>query len=248
MKTPELNTIICGDALETLKQWPDEFIDCIITSPPYWGLRDYGVGGQIGLEKTLNEYLDKSQPVIAKEKSGRGGINREHFIVIDNKLATTYGVKDPAWYNTAKLNEITDGVNKIRGYENGFDGLRLFYPGNGIADSAISLNLASPAEFLVTDPIGRRFGKDPVTNAEYNEIPDASYFTEGIDDPTGEILPSDHENKTLYIENPLDGHYDIKVIGTVTGDYTAEILVYDSQGQPHTHTFTGNTDTNILAS
>ena len=36
------NTIICGDALFELKKFPDESIDCIITSPPYWGLRDYG--------------------------------------------------------------------------------------------------------------------------------------------------------------------------------------------------------------
>ena len=196
----------------------------------------------------LNEYLNKNQPAIVKEKSGRGGINREHFIVIDNKLATTYGVKDPAWYNTQKLNEITDNINKIRGYENGFDGLRLFYPGNGIADSAIFLNLASPAEFLVIDPLGRRFGKDPVTNIEYNEISDASYFAEGIDDPTGEALPSDHENKTLYIENPLDGQYDIQVMGTGQGEYTVDSAIYDTQGQVHAATFTGNTDTNITVS
>jgi len=55
----KLNTIIQGDTLQTLKSWPDEFIDCIITSPPYWGLRDYGVDGQIGLEPTLDEYLYK---------------------------------------------------------------------------------------------------------------------------------------------------------------------------------------------
>ena len=196
----------------------------------------------------LNEYLDKNQPAIAKEKSGRGGISREHFMVIDNKLTTTYGVKDPAWYNTRKLNEITDSANKIRGYENGFDGLRLFYPSNGLAVSAISLNLASPAEFLITDPLGRRYGKDPTTNIEYTEIPDASYFTEGIDDSTGELPPSDHENKTIYMENPLDGQYDIKVIGTGSGSYTIDSAIYDNQGQTHTQTFTSNTDTNIAVS
>jgi len=36
------NKIHCGDALEILKKMPDDFVDCIITSPPYWGLRDYG--------------------------------------------------------------------------------------------------------------------------------------------------------------------------------------------------------------
>jgi len=37
-----LNTVICGDCLEVLKTLPDEVVDCVITSPPYWGLRDYG--------------------------------------------------------------------------------------------------------------------------------------------------------------------------------------------------------------
>ena len=48
-----------GDVLNALKQFPDESVDCVITSPPYWGLRDYGVDGQIGLEETFYTYLEK---------------------------------------------------------------------------------------------------------------------------------------------------------------------------------------------
>lgn len=48
-----------GDVLEVLKKFPDESVDCVITSPPYWGLRDYGVDGQLGLEPTFEEYLEK---------------------------------------------------------------------------------------------------------------------------------------------------------------------------------------------
>lgn len=55
----ELNKIIQGDALEILKTLPNESIDCIITSPPYWALRDYGITGQLGLEPTIEEYIDK---------------------------------------------------------------------------------------------------------------------------------------------------------------------------------------------
>ncbi len=54
-----INKINCGDALKVLKTIPDESIDCIVTSPPYWALRDYGVKGQIGLEPTIEEYLEK---------------------------------------------------------------------------------------------------------------------------------------------------------------------------------------------
>lgn len=53
------NKIINIDCLEGLKQLPDNSIDCCVTSPPYWGLRDYGHDDQIGLEQSPEEYVDK---------------------------------------------------------------------------------------------------------------------------------------------------------------------------------------------
>ncbi|MDV2986171.1 UNVERIFIED_CONTAM: site-specific DNA-methyltransferase [Methylobacteriaceae bacterium AG10] len=49
--------ILVGDVREQLHALPDAFFDSVVTSPPYWGLRDYGVAGQIGLERTLGEHL-----------------------------------------------------------------------------------------------------------------------------------------------------------------------------------------------
>ena len=57
-----------GDCLEILKQLPDESIDCCVTSPPYYGLRDYGVDGQIGLEETPEEYIKKLTEVFHEVK------------------------------------------------------------------------------------------------------------------------------------------------------------------------------------
>lgn len=48
-----------GDALEQLRETPDESAQCCVTSPPYWALRDYGVDGQLGLEETPDEYVAK---------------------------------------------------------------------------------------------------------------------------------------------------------------------------------------------
>lgn len=50
--------ILTGDCRETLKTLGDGTVQCVVTSPPYWGLRDYGVGGQIGLEGTPDEYVE----------------------------------------------------------------------------------------------------------------------------------------------------------------------------------------------
>ena len=48
-----------GDALERLREMPERSARCCVTSPPYWGLRDYGHEGQLGLERTPEEYVEK---------------------------------------------------------------------------------------------------------------------------------------------------------------------------------------------
>lgn len=89
------NKIIQGDALTVLKSWPDSFVDCVVTSPPYWGLRDYGIDGQFGLEKTPDEYVSKMVEVfrevrrvmkpegtlwlnLGSSMMGSGGAHKEH--------------------------------------------------------------------------------------------------------------------------------------------------------------------------
>ncbi len=52
-------TILTGDCGEVLKTLPAASVHCCVTSPPYWGLRDYGVAGQIGLEATPDDYLGR---------------------------------------------------------------------------------------------------------------------------------------------------------------------------------------------
>ena len=54
-----METILLGDALKQLRSLPPESAHTCVTSPPYFGLRDYGVGGQLGLERTPEEYVAK---------------------------------------------------------------------------------------------------------------------------------------------------------------------------------------------
>ena len=49
--------ILIGDVREKLKELPDQSVHCVVTSPPYWGLRDYGEDGQIGMEDTPEEFV-----------------------------------------------------------------------------------------------------------------------------------------------------------------------------------------------
>lgn len=55
----QINTTYNMDALAAARLLPDDCVDCIVTSPPYYGLRDYGVDGQIGLEETPEVFIDQ---------------------------------------------------------------------------------------------------------------------------------------------------------------------------------------------
>lgn len=60
--------IIESDATLALQKLPTASVQCIVTSPPYWGLRDYGIEGQIGLEGKLQQYINKLVSVFSEAK------------------------------------------------------------------------------------------------------------------------------------------------------------------------------------
>ena len=60
--------ILIGDVREQLKQLPDQSVNCVVTSPPYWGLRDYGNDGQIGLEQEPEDFINELVSVFREVK------------------------------------------------------------------------------------------------------------------------------------------------------------------------------------
>jgi site-specific DNA-methyltransferase (adenine-specific) len=79
------NEILHGDALAVLQRWPDDVVDCLVTSPPYWQQRDYrGEPGQIGREPSVDAYLGRLKTVFAECRRvlKRGGTM---WIVIGDK-------------------------------------------------------------------------------------------------------------------------------------------------------------------
>ena len=89
--------MLLGDVLQVLSAMKSETIQCIVTSPPYWGLRDYKVDGQIGLEKTPEAYVEKMVAVFREvrrvlRKDGTCWLNlgdsyaaNRSYQVVDNK-------------------------------------------------------------------------------------------------------------------------------------------------------------------
>ena len=64
----EINKIHFSEAVKGLKKLPDQVVDTCVTSPPYWGLRDYGVKGQLGMEATPEEFIENMVKLFSEVK------------------------------------------------------------------------------------------------------------------------------------------------------------------------------------
>lgn len=72
---------LIGDALNVLKSFPENYVDCIITSPPYWGQRQYENNG-IGLENTYTEFIENLLNIIEELKKS---IKADRFILAKHR-------------------------------------------------------------------------------------------------------------------------------------------------------------------
>lgn len=99
------HTVLLGDALERLRMLQDESVDCCVTSPPYYGLRDYDTEGQIGLEKSPEEYVER---LVAVFREVRRVLRNDGtlWIVIGDSYATRSGPQPPA--NTRNVHGHTE--------------------------------------------------------------------------------------------------------------------------------------------
>lgn len=103
-----MNQIIQGDALEELQRLPSESVDCCVTSPPYYQLRDYGCDGQIGLEETVEEYIDK---LVAVFREVRRVLKKDGTLWVN--IADSYaGSGKGAANNPANALKYKQGTNK----------------------------------------------------------------------------------------------------------------------------------------
>lgn len=102
-------TLYCGDSEETLKQVEDESVNCIITSPPYYCLRDYGIEGQIGLEETVDNYVQSICAVM--DQCFR--VLRKDGLLFLNLGDTYYSGKGESQGNDAKSNKRRFGLRPV---------------------------------------------------------------------------------------------------------------------------------------
>ena len=76
--TLPVNEIICGSALDVLKTLPDKSINCCISSPPYWALRDYGTATWEGGDADCSHEVGRFKyPASDKQKSNTGSASHQ---------------------------------------------------------------------------------------------------------------------------------------------------------------------------
>jgi len=104
MKWPDdfVNKVICGDCLEVMKQIPGEYIDMAITSPPYWGLRDYGIEQIFGGNKDCKHEWNlqrQSKNMSISDKSTLAGFTSDNIQIRNLKINNEQGFcrKCGAW-------------------------------------------------------------------------------------------------------------------------------------------------------
>jgi site-specific DNA-methyltransferase (adenine-specific) len=89
-----INQIISGDALSKLKKIESESVDCVITSPPYYMLRDYGNDKQVGLEKTPQEYIQKLMEIFDQVKRVLKKTGTCFVVIADSYSGWKNGITD----------------------------------------------------------------------------------------------------------------------------------------------------------
>ena len=100
------SVILEGDALTVLTRLPDKSVQCIVTSPPYWGLRDYNIAEQIGLEPTLPMFVNRLVGVFAEAKRVLSDDGVFWFNIGDGYTSGNRGWRAPDKKNRARAMSI----------------------------------------------------------------------------------------------------------------------------------------------
>jgi hypothetical protein len=175
----------------------------------------------------LRASLDSGYPVIigvnCAYNSARNRWESGHFVVATRTDGTTWWINDPGGNRACP----SCGHTTLAGYGNTFCSRIIYQPSGGSA-ARLAVRVHSPAELVVTDPLGRRVGFDPRTGTSYDEVPGASY---GVD---SRIVTEDEEVfpgvETAWFNAPVDGDYTVQVIGTDTGSYVVDGEAYSQNG------------------
>lgn len=185
------HTIFNGDVLTCLKSLPECSVQCVVTSPPYWGLRDYGMPGQIGLEPTPEEYVEKMVDVFHEVRrvlrdDGALWLNLGDTFADKNLVGipwrTAFALQADRWYLRSDIiwskpnpmpESVTDRPTKSHEYVFLLTkSSRYFYDADAVREGS---GIWRGTDFLPTSDKDRAGnGKTSATNASFRNRTDAA--------------------------------------------------------------------------
>lgn len=112
-----VNTILHGDVVHRLQHLPSASVDCIVTSPPYYALRDYGVEGQLGLEPTFEKYIEKLCDIFDEAKRVLK-IDGTCWVNLGDTYARSMPKKKGDFGKNSKAAKNLDDTSAMRGIKN----------------------------------------------------------------------------------------------------------------------------------
>jgi site-specific DNA-methyltransferase (cytosine-N4-specific) len=127
--TDDTVTLHHGDALAVLAGLPDRSVDCCVTSPPYFGLRDYGVDGQIGAEQTPAEFIERLRQVFAEVRRVLAD-DGTCWVNLGDSYSTRKVIRDSSHqpgFHPDRLDHETIGKTWVENRQSG--AVRMPYPG-----------------------------------------------------------------------------------------------------------------------
>lgn len=174
----------------------------------------------------LNNYLSADDPVILYVG--------HHFVVatcqaVNPDGTDSYNIADPGHVSRTSLNDPS--------YQNTYLGLRLFSTTPPGSDASLTITGHSPVELRLTDPSGNVTGIASGTNMTINQIPQSAYYLDYIRDYNDSYTTP--EVPTLQVMMPKNGTYKLEVVGTGTGKYSLDFLIYDKSGNSYTEQVNG---------
>jgi len=217
------------------------------TAIKYFGKKEDGkdkqfltIGGYLKNQTAIENVLSGG-PIVAKT----GPAGYVHYITLDSALDSGYEISDPYWFNTHYTNQDRNYVNDIQDYDDTIvEAMDVTYHDIPVvAKKSLEIHLASPAEFVVTDSAGNKFGYDPRTNTTYESVASSDYWHETQISSGPEEAPKDvHVIKYGWVLDAVNSPYTIEVIGTGSGEYDLSVLLTEEGGESTQLEFASSTN------
>lgn len=191
------------------------------------------------LFETVEKEICEGNPVLIQVHVP-GSSSRMHFMVATgvtrdaqkNKtlIVNNPGAPDARRGQEIRLSDLKDKYPYLTGY-------RRFVPAR---DPAMIFGYGSNnIHFIITDPMGRRFGYDPINKIGYSEIPEGNYYLESYNTPNEPDVPFETltvQNVFEQTVNVVDGNYRVQIFGVEAGSYNFKMTSHDVAGDKNNET------------